>query len=153
MHATDIESRWQRSMARRLRKGITFSMLWYIAAGSAIGGVGRYLLGGVAQRLTAGTFPVGTLIINVTGSFLLGMILRYAIDAPTLTPEARAFLTIGFCGGYTTFSTFSYETVALLEDGQWPRAATYVLLSVALSVLATILGIAAARELVAVRVR
>jgi CrcB protein len=154
MGATDIESRWPRSKAaRRLRKGITFSMLWYIAAGSAIGGVGRYLLGGVFQRQTAGTFPVGTLVINVTGSFLLGMILRYAVDTPTLTPEARAFLTIGLCGGYTTFSTFSYETVALLEDGQWPRAAAYVLLSVALSVLATFLGIAAARELIAVRVR
>ena len=128
-------------------------MLWYIAAGSAIGGVSRYLLGGVLQRQTAGTFPVGTLVINITGSFLLGMVLRYAVDTPTLSPETRAFLTIGFCGGYTTFSTFSYETVALLEDGQWPRAAAYVVLSVVLSLLASFLGIAAARELVAIRVK
>ena len=76
--------------------------------------------------LTAGTFPVGTLVVNVTGSFLLGVILRYGVETPTLTPEVRAFLTVGFCGGYTTFSTFSYETVALMEDGQWPRAALYV---------------------------
>lgn len=128
-------------------------MLWYIAAGSAIGGVSRYLLGGWLQRQTGGTFPIGTLVINITGSFLLGLILRYAVETPTLTPEARAFLTIGFCGGYTTFSTFSYETVALMEDGQWPRAALYVALSVGLSVLAAFLGFAAARELVLVRLR
>ena len=64
--------------------------------------------------------------VNITGSFLLGMILRYGVETPTLTPELRAFLTVGFCGGYTTFSTFSYETVALMEDGEWTRAALYV---------------------------
>jgi CrcB protein len=128
-------------------------MLWYIAAGSAIGGVSRYLLGGILQRQAGGTFPLGTLVINLSGSFLLGLILRYAVETPTLTPETRAFLTVGFCGGYTTFSTFSYETVALMEDGQWPRAALYVALSVALSLLATFLGIAAARELILVRLK
>jgi CrcB protein len=128
-------------------------MLWYIAAGSAIGGVSRYLLGGWLQRQTAGTFPIGTLVINISGSFLLGMILRYAVETPTLTPEARAFLTVGFCGGYTTFSTFSYETVVLMEDGQWSRAALYVVLSVGLSLLATFLGFAAARELILIRVK
>ena len=128
-------------------------MLWYIAIGSAIGGVGRYLLGGAVQRLTAGTFPVGTLLVNVTGSFLLGAILRYGIDTPSLTPELRAFLTIGFCGGYTTFSTFSYETVALLEDGEWTRAALYVGLSVGLSLLATVLGFVAARDVIAMQGR
>jgi len=128
-------------------------MLWYIAVGSAIGGVSRYLFGGVIQRLTAGTFPVGTLAVNITGSFLLGMILRYGVETPTITPEVRAFLTVGFCGGYTTFSTFSYETAALMEDGQWPRAALYVLLSVGVSLLATFLGFAAARELIAVRMK
>ena len=123
-------------------------MLWYIAVGSAIGGVGRYLLGGLVQRLAAGTFPGGTLFVNITGSFLLGLILRYAVDTPAVTPELRAFLTVGLCGGYTTFSTFSYETVALLEDGDWTRAALYAALSVGLSLLATFLGLAAARELV-----
>ncbi len=126
-------------------------MLWYIAAGSAIGGVGRYLLGGAIQRASAGTFPVGTLWINLTGSFLLGLILRYGVDSPTLTPEVRAFLTVGLCGGYTTFSTFSYETVALIQDGEWARAALYVALSLGLSLLATWLGIVVAREVVLVR--
>jgi CrcB protein len=128
-------------------------MLWYIAAGSAVGGVSRYLLGGFVQRLAASTFPVGTLVINIGGSFLLGFILRSAVGSPTLSPELRAFLTVGFCGGYTTFSAFSYETVALAEDGQWSRAALYVALSVGLSVAATMLGIAAGRELVLVRGR
>jgi fluoride exporter len=128
-------------------------MLWYIAIGSAIGGMSRYLVGGAFQRLTAGTFPVGTLLVNVTGSFLLGVILRYGVDTPSLTPELRAFLTVGFCGGYTTFSTFSYETAALMEDGEWTRAASYVTLSVGVSLLATFLGFIAAREVVLLRAR
>ena len=128
-------------------------MLWYIAVGSAIGGVSRYLFGGVIQRLAGGTFPVATLVVNITGSFLLGAILRYAIDTPTLTPELRALLTVGFCGGYTTFSTFSYETVALMEDGEWSRATVYLALSVGLSIAATLLGLIASRELVAMRAR
>jgi fluoride exporter len=128
-------------------------MLWYIAVGSAIGGVSRYLIGGLVQRLTGGTFPAGTLLINITGSFLLGAILRYGVDTPTLTPELRALLTVGVCGGYTTFSTFSYETVAMIEDGEWPRAGLYVALSVGLSLVATLLGFLAARELIAVRGR
>lgn len=126
-------------------------MLWYIAAGSAIGGVGRYLLGGAIQRASAGTFPVGTLWINLTGSFLLGLILRYGVDSPTLTPEVRAFLTVGLCGGYTTFSTFSFETVRMLEDGEWMRASLYVGSSLVLAVGAVFLGFAAARQLVALR--
>jgi CrcB protein len=126
-------------------------MLWYIAVGSALGGVTRYLLGGVVQRLLETTFPAGTLVVNATGSFLLGMFIRYAIDTPTLTPELRGFLTVGFCGGYTTFSTFSYETVALVEDGEWTRAMTYVALSLLLSFGAVVLGFAAARSIIAVR--
>jgi CrcB protein len=124
-------------------------MLWYIAAGSALGGVSRYLIGGVVQRLFDTTFPAGTLVVNLTGSFLLGFFLRFALDTPALTPELRAFLTIGFCGGYTTFSTFSYETVALLEDGEWVRAAMYAGLSVLLALGATILGFLAARGILA----
>jgi CrcB protein len=126
-------------------------MLWYIALGSALGGVARYLLGGLIQRTTEGTFPLGTLVINVTGSFVLGLLYRYAAESAAVTPEVRAMLTIGICGGYTTFSTFSYETVRLLEDGEYTRALTYVGLSVVLSVGGAILGIALGRELLALR--
>ena len=128
-------------------------MLLYIALGSAIGGVSRYLLGGLIQRLLDTTFPAGTLLINISGSLLLGAILRYAIETPTLSPEIRALLTIGFCGGYTTFSTFSYETVALLEDGQWTRAGLYVGASILLSLVGVFLGFGLAREVIVLRER
>jgi fluoride exporter len=120
-------------------------MLWYIAAGSALGGVGRYLVSGMVHRILGSAFPIGTLVVNLTGSFLLGFILRTAVDAPGLTPELRGFLAIGFCGGYTTFSTFSYETIALLESGEYARAGLYAVLSVVLALVATILGFMAAR--------
>jgi CrcB protein len=123
-------------------------MLLYVALGSAIGGVSRYLLGGLVQRMLDTTFPAGTLLVNVTGSFLLGAIIRYALETPSLTPEVRACLTIGFCGGYTTFSTFSYETMALLEDGEWARAGGYITASVILSLIATFLGFALARQVI-----
>jgi CrcB protein len=126
-------------------------MLWYIAIGSALGGVSRYLVGGLVQRALGAGFPSGTLVVNVTGSFLLGLFLRYGLETPSLTPELRAFLTIGFCGGYTTFSTFSYESVALVKDGQWTRAGVYLAASLLLSLLATVLGLAAARGVIAAR--
>ena len=126
-------------------------MLWYIAVGSALGGVSRYLVGGMVQRILDTTFPAGTLVVNLTGSFLLGLFLRYAFETPTLTPEIRGLLTIGFCGGYTTFSTFSYETVALLEDGEWTRAVIYAALSLLLALGATILGFMVARGVIALR--
>jgi CrcB protein len=122
-------------------------MLWYIAAGSALGGAGRYLVTGLVQRLAGTAFPYGTLLVNVTGSFLLGLFLYHAIESPGLSPEMRAFLTVGFCGGYTTFSTFSLETLALLRDGDWPRAGAYVGLSVVVAIAATALGFLVARQM------
>ena len=127
---------------------LLLAMLLYVALGSAIGGVSRYLLGGLVQRMLDTTFPAGTLLVNVTGSFLLGAIIRYALETPSLTPEVRAFLTIGVCGGYTTFSTFSYETMALLEDGEWARAGVYITASVILSLIATFTGFALARQVI-----
>ena len=115
-------------------------MLWYIAAGSAIGGVSRYLVGGVLQRAAGAGFPIGTLVVNLTGSFLLGLFLRYAMDTPTLTPEWRAFLTVGFCGGYTTFSPFAQETLDLLEGRHVVVAAATVTASVTLGLVAVYLG-------------
>ena len=122
-------------------------MLFYIALGGAAGTLARYGMGGLAQRFSA-LFPFGTLTINVTGSFILGFVMRFLL-ATTASPELRASLTIGFCGGFTTFSTFSYETATLLEDGEIGRAAAYVLSSVLLSLLATFAGFAAARATLA----
>lgn len=120
-------------------------MIWYIALGSAIGGMLRYLLGGWIQRAAGHGFPLGTLVINVSGSLALGLLLRWASYPPTLNPDLRAFLTVGLCGGFTTFSTFSAESITLMQDGQWGKAMTYVLLSVTLSLAATAAGFAMAR--------
>ena len=120
-------------------------MIWYIALGSAIGGMLRYLLGGWIQRAAGHGFPLGTLVINVSGSLALGLLLRWASHPPTLNPDLRAFLTVGLCGGFTTFSTFSAESITLMQDGQWGKAMTYVLLSVTLSLAATAAGFAMVR--------
>ena len=125
-------------------------MIWYVALGSAVGGIARYLVGGWIQA-RAHTFPLGTLLINVSGSFLLGFIQRYALESSGISPEVRTMLTLGFCSGYTTFSTFSFEAVRMLEDGDWRRAGLYMILSVVGCIGAAFLGLAAAKELVALR--
>ncbi|HKW11578.1 MAG TPA: fluoride efflux transporter CrcB [Gemmatimonadaceae bacterium] len=126
---------------------------WYVALGSACGGAARFAVATLVQQRLGANFPVGTLVVNVTGSFLIGLLLRYALGTTAISPEMRALLTTGFVGGYTTFSTFSYEALVLLEDGQSVRAGLYVLLSVVLSLAATWLGVTAARALLAARVQ
>lgn len=126
-------------------------MLWYIAGGSALGGMGRYLIGNLIQRHAGAGFPLGTLIINLTGSFLIGVVMRVGLESDWLSPEIRIALTTGVLGGYTTFSSFSYETAALLRDGEYARAATYIGLSAVLGVAAAIGGHAAAGVALAAR--
>jgi CrcB protein len=125
-------------------------MILYIAIGSAIGGVARYLLASYLQSRFGASFPVGTLVVNVTGSFLLMVLLQYSLATPAVSAEIRALLTTGFCGGYTTFSTFSYETVRLIEDGDWRRAGWYVAASVILAVGAAFAGLVVTRNVLAV---
>jgi CrcB protein len=124
---------------------------WYVALGSAVGGVARFGLAALVQQRVGPNFPVGTLVVNVTGSLLLGFLWRYALGTNVVSPEIRALLTTGFCGGYTTFSTFTYETMVLIEDGEATRAGLYILLSVVLSLVGAWLGISAARSLIAMR--
>jgi CrcB protein len=126
-------------------------MIWLVALGGALGSACRFLLGPALQRAFNATFPVGTLFINIIGSLILGFVLGLAAEGVDVRPEARAFLAIGFCGGFTTFSTFSWEAVRLLEDGEGSRAVLYILGSVALSVGAAFIGLVAARQLVALR--
>ena len=127
------------------------NLLWYVALGSAVGGASRYALSMFIQQRASSTFPIGTLIVNVTGSLVLGFVLRYALGSPSVSAEVRALLTTGFCGGYTTFSTFSYDAMTLIEDGDHRRAALYIGASVLVSLVATFLGIAAAGQLLAAR--
>jgi fluoride exporter len=126
-------------------------IFWSVAVGAALGGLSRYYLTGVIQQRAGADFPLATMVINISGSFLLGLIMRYAGQTDFVSPEMRALLTTGFCGGYTTFSTFSYESVMLLEDGEYGRAAVYIALSVTLALLGVFLGFALANRLIAVR--
>jgi CrcB protein len=121
-------------------------MLFWIALGGAAGSVSRYVLGGAAQKLAASPFPIGTLIVNVSGCFLIGLLSQHYMNAQT-HPQMRAALITGFCGGYTTFSAFSLETVGLFEGGEYMKASAYILLSVTLSLIATFAGIGAALRL------
>jgi CrcB protein len=126
-------------------------LIWWVALGGAVGSVTRYVVGVAVQGRSGLDFPIGTLLVNLSGCLLLGFFIRYALATPAITPEVRALLTTGLCGGYTTFSTFSYETVALIEDGDWRRAALYVGLSVVGSILGVMLGIAGARQVLDIR--
>ena len=128
-------------------------LFWAIAVGAAAGGVSRFYLGAAIQQRLGVSFPWGTLAINVTGSLLLGFLIRYALATPAISLEVRAMLTTGFCGGYTTFSSYSYETAVLLEEGEFGRAAVYSLGSVVLALLAMFAGFMLARELIAFRQR
>jgi CrcB protein len=126
-------------------------VIWYVALGGALGSALRYLVGLTVQSRAGLDFPVGTLAVNLTGCVLLGFVIHYALATPAMTPELRALLTTGLCGGYTTFSTFGYETVALLQDGDWSRALLYVGLSVVGSIVGIMLGMTGARHLLELR--
>jgi CrcB protein len=115
-----------------------------IATGGAAGSVLRYLLGGAAQHLSPRGFPIGTLSVNVLGCLLIGIFARVFLNVQTAA-SMRALLMVGFCGGFTTFSAFSHETVSLIEGGEYTRAAAYVLLSTALCLGATFAGMGAVR--------
>ena|SRR5690242_14627939 len=128
-------------------------MLWYVAAGSAVGGAARFLVASLIQQRTGASFPTGTLIVNISGSLVLGFLMKLALSTPAISAEVRTLLTTGFCGGYTTFSTFSYDTLVLLDDGQYGRGTLYVMLSVGASLVAVWLGMVAAREVVMLRGR
>ncbi len=112
-----------------------------IAVFGAVGTLARYGLQGVVQVRTAGTFPYGTLTINLTGCFLLGLIGQFTLNRMMISPDWRVAITVGFFGGYTTFSSFGWETAKMLEDGEWLPAAAYVAASVLVGLLLSVAGI------------
>jgi fluoride exporter len=119
-------------------------LLW-ICVGSAIGGGARYLVSGAVLKLLGPSFPYGTLTVNVLGSFLLGAVMCGGVEAGGLSPTLRIALTTGVLGGFTTFSTFSYETMRYVQDGAWGAALANVLVSILACVSACLLGWAGAR--------
>jgi CrcB protein len=110
-----------------------------IGVGGAAGAVSRYLATGWIQGLSGGFFPWGTLVVNVVGSLALGFVLVW-LQASVSSAELRELVTIGFLGSFTTFSTFSYETVAMLRDGEWLRAGGYTTGSIVLGAVAVAVG-------------
>jgi CrcB protein len=113
--------------------------LLVIAIGGAFGAVSRYLTSGWVQTLAGGFFPWGTMAVNVAGSLVLGFMMVW-LQSTATSAEMRDLVTIGFLGSFTTFSTFSYETAAMLRDGEWWRAGGYTAGSVALGLCAVALG-------------
>ena len=119
--------------------------LLLVAAGSAVGGALRFAIGTALAPRAPLAFPTATLLVNVAGSLLLGVLLR-DVPASGEASALRLALTVGLCGGFTTFSTFGYETVRLVQGGAAARAALYVALSVGLSLLAVAAGLAIGRR-------
>jgi CrcB protein len=122
--------------------------LFFIALGGASGSVARYLLSGWAHRLWEGHLPVGTLFVNVLGSFTLGMVYVLLVEKELIHQDWRGVLMVGFLGAFTTFSTFSLETITLMEAGHLSLALGYMLASAVLCVLMAGVAIHLTRALV-----
>ena len=125
------------------RKGETLNihLLAAVAIGGSLGSVARYLVAIGAARLVGTGFPWGTLVINIVGSFLIGVFAESFALTWNVSQTVRVFLTVGICGGFTTFSTFSLDAIVLMQRGElWPAAA-YIAASVALSILALVGGL------------
>lgn len=114
-----------------------------VALGGALGAVSRFLVGGWVQSLAGDGLPWGTLSVNVIGSMMLGFLMVW-LHASTTSAELRQFLVIGLLGSFTTFSTYSYETVTLIREGDLARAGAYALGSVIVGLLAVVIGAAIA---------
>lgn len=119
----------------------------YIALFAIAGAFARYAQTLAVQRLLGRDFPYATLSINVMGSLLMGFLFFATLERTTLSPELRTGILTGGLGAYTTFSTFSFESLNLIENGEWVKAAAYMFLSVLLSVAAAMIGAYAARNL------
>lgn len=119
--------------------------LLVIGLGSAIGGISRYLAQVYIGKYTTLTFPVGTLVVNITGCFLIGILFGLSAKYAWMTLEWRLFLITGICGGYTTFSSFSLESITLLRQGTYLYFILYVFGSLTVGLLATVAGTAVTR--------
>jgi CrcB protein len=120
---------------------MTLSLFLVVGAGGLLGAPSRYLLDRAISRRIESDLPWGTCVINITGSFLLGLLTGLTL-ADHLSPTGKALLGTGFCGAYTTFSTFTFETIRLLEDGRFLEATGNVALSVAIGLATAAFGLA-----------
>jgi len=118
-----------------------------VGIGGFVGSVTRYLVAVLFSSQISSVFPFATLTVNVLGCFLIGILFALSDRGNLLSPEWRILLTTGFCGGFTTFSTFSYESLRLMQDGEYLYLAAYVFISVFVGLTATYLGIALVRSI------
>ncbi len=121
--------------------------LLYIGLFGGLGCVARFLASDWSYQLVGRSLPYGTLLVNVVGSFLLGLLMTFGLRSTLLSPDLRLGLGVGFLGGFTTFSTFSYETMKLIEEGSIWQAGANILLNLLLCLLAVLLGIWLARQI------
>lgn len=126
---------------------LAFNQLIFIAAGGALGAVFRFLVSNGIHSIMSRDFPYGTLTVNVIGSFVMGFSYVMLIERLSISPEWRAFIVIGLLGAFTTFSTFSIETLMLIQNSELSKAMLNVLLSVLLCVLGSWLGLILGRQL------
>ncbi len=112
-----------------------------VGTGSCIGGISRYLAQQIIQKHYPASIPLGTLCVNISGCLAIGIVYGLAMKANLLSPELRLFLATGFCGGYTTFSSFAYENISLMQEGEFFYTGLYVLLSIVIGFAAVYLGI------------
>ena len=120
-------------------------IVFFVAVSGALGALGRWGISSAAGRFFGEGFPYGTLIVNVAGCFLLGLIMHISLTTDLIREDIRMALTIGFLGALTTFSTFGYETVRLMQDGSMFQAVGNILLNVIVGLVAVISGIAVGR--------
>ena len=120
--------------------------LLLVAIFGAVGTLARYGLQGLVHLRAGGAFPYGTLLVNLTGCFFLGLIGQFTMNRMVLPADWRVAITVGFFGGYTTFSSFGWETAKMLEDGDWLGAAAYVGASVLAGLLLSVAGIRLANK-------
>ena len=119
----------------------------YIGFFGAMGCIARYFAANLTYQFFGRGLPYGTLLVNVAGSFLLGFLASFGVRSSLLSPELRIGLSVGFMGGFTTFSTFSYETLKLLEEGSFWQAGANVLLNILLCLGAALLGVWLSRQM------
>lgn len=118
-----------------------------VALGAIFGANLRYILSRLTARLVGPAFPYGTLLINVSGSFVVGWFMIWTTERVLIDPRWRVLIVIGFCGGFTTFSSYAFETMAYFEQGQWGLMATNIVANNLLSLGAALAGMAVARVL------
>ncbi|MFI5182677.1 MAG: fluoride efflux transporter CrcB [Thermoanaerobaculia bacterium] len=116
------------------------SLLALVFLGGGLGSICRYLLATSLQRGFAGSFPIGTFVVNLIGAFAIGLVGALGLERAAISPEARVFLMVGILGGFTTFSSFAWETLGLLSARDVFRATLYVAGSVFLGLMGTWLG-------------